>query len=163
MRFLTHFVAFSLGTCCRYYYNKYSQEVMHNGDEPLDVDDDDDLNKDVSSAWDELTIEWRSALVGQILGRRFLLNNRVQVRQTTRELQDLVNEVRETRDLDALVDGITLALSRGLSDESELYITAGELWDDLQNERAAELGDDDIDKDREENVMTSFQNSLYVE
>ena len=87
----------------------------------------------------------------------------MQVRQTTRELQDLVNEVRETRDLDALVDGITLALSRGLSDESELYITAGELWDDLQNERAAELGDDDIDKDREENVMTSFQNSLYVE
>ena len=133
-----------------------TEEVLFHGDEPAGVEEA-DLGKDLSCALDKMPAEWRCAILGQALGRRFLLNRRCRASRTTSKLTTLVDAVRESRDVTALMNGIQEALENGLDDESDIYFEAGNLLEELQVDAG------DVDDDASENVMTSFQNSLYVE
>lgn len=85
-----------------------SGEVLLNGEEPDNVKEA-YLNRDLTAAGDSMPHEWKCAIVGQVLGRRFLLNKRCQSKGTIAKLATLVAEVRDSRDLAALMEGVQVS------------------------------------------------------
>jgi len=88
-----------------------SQDILEDGQKPEGVTPA-DLTRDVSAVVDSLPREWKFAIVGQTLGRRFLLNKRCRAKANVAALANVIAEVRVSRDLATLMEGIQVCAMR---------------------------------------------------